>query len=142
VGKRLTKVVARFAAEGFALNLRIQRPVFTDSRVWSETIVDFVLSFPPTVDLAVAWSDLAAAGDGQLRAAGSGFQIGPPVETGPVQLTVIAHPAAPFVLDKTATPEGGRWRTDLDGAALPEGVYLVAVAQDVVSGNDVTIGVR
>jgi hypothetical protein len=144
VGKRLTKVVARFGAAGFALTLRIQRPVFTDSRTWSETIVDFVLAFPPTVDLAVAWSDLAVPGDGQLRAAGSGFQIPPPapIETGPVQITLLAHSGPDFFLDKTATPEGGRWRTDLDAAALPEGVYLVAVGQDVVAGNDVTIGVR
>jgi hypothetical protein len=144
VGKRLARVVARFRAEGFALNLRLQRPVFTDSRIWSETLVDFILAFPPTVDLAVTWSDLALAGDGQLRAAGSGFQILPPapIETGPVQITLVAHAGPDFFLDKTAAPEAGRWQTDLDGAALPEGVYLVAVGQDVVAGNDTTIGVR
>jgi hypothetical protein len=144
VGKRLGKIAGRFRAEGFALSFRIQRPVFTDSRTWSETTVDFVLAFPPTVDLVVAWSDLAVLGDGQLRAAGTGFQIGPPapIETGPVQITVLAHTGVDTLLDRTAEPEAGRWRSDLDGTALPEGVYLVATGQQVVTGTDVTIGVR
>ena len=73
LAKRLGKVIARFAAQGFALNVRLRTPTYTASRTWSETTVDFVLALPPTVDLVVVWSDLATLGDGQLRASGSGL---------------------------------------------------------------------
>jgi hypothetical protein len=143
VGKRLVKLVARFAAEGFALNVRLRPPTFTDSRNWSETIVDFVTVFPPTVDLVVAWSDLAVLGDGQLRAAGTGTQLtGGPIETGPVLLSAVAHPGTDVNIDKEVTPVESRWTTDLDGAALPEGVYLLVAGQQTILGADVSIGVR
>lgn len=143
VGRRLVTLIARFEAEGFALNVRLRPPTFTDSRIWSEALVDFVTAFPPTVDLVLAWSDLAVLGDGQLRAAGTGTQLtGGPIETGPILLSAIAQPGTAVSIDKQVTPVESRWTTDLDGDALLEGVYLLIASQQSVLGADVSIGVR
>ena len=142
LAKRIGKVIARFAAQGFALNVRLRTPAYTASRTWSETTVDFILALPPTVDLAVVWSGLATLGEGQLRASGSGFQLTGPVETGPIEVLVLAHPGVDVVIDRQVVPVDGRWSTDLDGDALAEGVYVVAASQGLTQGDAFAIGLR
>jgi hypothetical protein len=140
VGKRLAKVAARFSAEGFALRFRLRPPTATDSRSWSEDVVDFLTGLPPTLDLALAWSDLAVQGDGQLRGAGTGTRIDL-VGTGPVQIAAFAHPGADVFVDETAEPAGNRWSSDFGGQSFAEGVYLLVANQTGIPGDDVSIGV-
>jgi hypothetical protein len=142
LAKRIGKVIARFEAQGFGLNVRLRAPVYTAARTWSETTVDFLLSIPPTVDLAVVWSDLALLEDGQLRAAGTGFQLTGPVETGPIGLLVLAHQGVDVVIERQIPPADGRWSSALEGEALVEGVYVVAASQNLTPGDAFAIGLR
>jgi hypothetical protein len=142
VSKRLAKLVAKFAAQGFALNVRLRPPVATEARSWSETLVDFITVLPPTIDLALAWSDLATLGDGQIRIAGSGTHLTGAVDNGPVLLGAFSHPGADVFVDGQAEPTGNRWLSSFGGETFVEGVYLLVAGQQLVSGQQVSIGLR
>jgi hypothetical protein len=144
VEKRAAKAADRFADAGFALRVRLLPPDATTARFWSEEVVDFLTVLPPTIDLAVSFSDLAILGDGQMRAAGSGTVLaGGPIETGPLLVSALANPSSPVSVDaQVADDDGNRWSTDFAGAPLVEGVWLVTVSESVVPGDALSIGVR
>jgi hypothetical protein len=144
VGKRVAKTAGRFADQGFALRYRVLPPEATTARFWSEETVDFLTVLPPTIDLVVSFSDLAVAGDGRMRAAGSGTVLaGGPIETGPLLVSAFANPGTLATVDaQVAEDDGNRWSTDFAGAPFVEGAWLVTVAESVVPGDAVSIGVR
>jgi hypothetical protein len=141
VRKRLTRVVARFAAKGFALNFRVRPPRTTAAVLWNEVVTNSFPELPPTIDVAVSFSDLAVAGDGQIRVAGTGTVIALP-DNGPIGVGALGQPDSAILETRNVVPEAGRWRTDFDLFAFREAVYLLATFQQTIEGEEITLGVR
>ena len=138
--KRLKKTSARFQEAGFGLTFRLGPPRSYPFRIWSEAIVDFVLLGVARFDVILAWSDLAATGDGQLRVSGSAgdndlFGLGDVTISGVL-------PGGLSSFDVTATPADGRFATDFAAQSFPEGVWLLILTQQSLTGPDVSIGLR
>jgi hypothetical protein len=142
VRKRLAKLAARFAAEGFALDFVIRPPLTLDSHLWSESVVNVNPVLPPTIDLAVAFSVQDVADDAQIRMGGTGSVVTAPVDLGPILVFALAQPDSPVLVDDGATPEDDRWSTSFGGQPFREGVYILSATQTTVPGDDVTLGVR
>jgi hypothetical protein len=135
--KRLGKTAAKFEAAGFGLTFRVAPPRPFPNRLWSENLVDFQTTIPAQIDVALAWSDVALAGDGRLRIAG-GASTNEPVGLGDVTIFATSD-GVNAQLD--VAPEDGRFATDL-AQTFPEGVWLVIVSQSSLTGTDVSIGIR
>ena len=142
VRKQVAKLAARFAAEGFTLDLVIRPPLTLDSRLWSEAIVNVNPVLPPTIDLAVAFGGRGVAGDAQIRVAGTGSVVAFPVDLGPILVFALAQPDSPVLVDDAATPEDDRWSAAFGEQPFPEGVYILSALQTTVPGDDVSLGVR
>ena len=136
--KRLAKTAQRIERAGTRVNFRVappRRPV----RVWSSQIVDFLVLPAPTIDVVLAFSTAAAAGDGKLRVAGQATHFDGPVEfDSDVSATAVfnGHSA-----DQKVVPVDGRYSADFGDSNFVEGVWLVLAAQNLVPA-DASIGVR
>lgn len=113
---------------GFGLTFRLGPPRSYPFRIGSEAIVDFVLLGVARFDVILAWSDLAATGDGQLRAAGS---------AGDNQFVGLGDVTVSGVL-----PGGLSSFDDFAAQPFPEGVWLLILTQQSLTGPDVSIGIR
>lgn len=135
--KRLARVSERFEDSGFGLTFRVRAPrTALPARRWSETEIDFLLTFEARIDLALAWSELAVPGDGQLRVAG-GASANP-------SLPDVAFSAykIPTFHDESLTRDGNRFSTEIAGTPLDEGVWLLVASQGMSGASELTIGVR
>jgi hypothetical protein len=142
VRKRLTGLAARFEAAGFALTFRLRPPVAVDAFLWNETVVNSNPVLPPTIDLALAFSDLAAQGDAQIRLAGTGSAVEFPVDLGPIVVVALAQPDSAVVVNESAPPQDGRWSSSFAEQPFREAVYILSALQTTVPGDDVALGVR
>jgi hypothetical protein len=138
--KRLAALAERFEAAGFALTFHLRPPLAVDSRLWNETIVNSNPSLPPTIDLALSFGDLVALGDAQIRLAGTGSDF--PPEIGAVAVVALGQPDSAVVVNDSALPEDGRWRSSFSEQPFREAVYILGAMQATVPGDDVSLGVR
>jgi hypothetical protein len=139
--KQLGRVAARFASKGFALGFRVRPPRTTAAVLWSEAVTNSFPELPPTIDVAISFSDLAVAGDGQIRVAGTGTVI-PVPDNGPIGVGALGQPDSAILQTRSVVPEGGRWRTNFDLFAFGEAVYLLSTFQQTIEGEEITLGVR
>ena len=134
--KRVAATVKRVEAAGTHVNVRIEaprRPV----RVWDSTKFDNFVITAPTIDVVVAFSGAAAAGDGRMRLAGAASLLAGFADDVTAGAVFFGNSA-----EKKATPAGGRWATDLGDTPLVEGVWLVSVSQNSLIPVDTSIGLR
>lgn len=135
--KRLARLTERFEDAGFSLTFRVRAPrTALPARRWSETEIDFLLTFEARIDLALAWSELAVPDDGQLRVAGA-------ASANP-SLPDVAFSAykIPIFHDESLTRDGNRFSTEIAGTPLEEGVWLLVASQGTSGASELTIGVR
>jgi hypothetical protein len=133
--KRVARVAPRFAAEGFAFAFRVRPPKRFDALLWDEGGTEGIDgAFQPTVDLLVAWSDLAVTADVQLRAGGSSSQS-------PIDLnTANRDEMGPNPSDSDVPVVGDRFAADFGETALFEGLWKVYDA--TIESSDFVIGIR
>jgi len=137
--KRIATTVRRIERKGTHVNFRLAPPR-RPARVWSSKIVDFTILPAPTIDVIVAFSTAAAAGDGKLRVAGQAAHVDSPAI--PIDSDVSA--TAVFdgrSADQKVTPSNGRYAIDFANADFVEGVWLVLASQNLIPA-DASIGVR
>jgi hypothetical protein len=130
VRKRVGRIRGLFGQEDFGFSFRIRAPRPIEQLTWNEGFVSGTQSFPPTIDLIVAWGSAGTDDDSQIRAAGAAFE-------GPVDVAIDNGIDGFLAPDLVVFDE--RFTTEFDGNGFAEGSWLVTTG--TAGSSELAIGI-
>ena len=128
VRKRVGRIRALYEQADFGFSFRIRAPRPMEQVAWNEGFTLGTPSFPPTIDLVVAWGSAGTDDDSQVRAAGAAFE-------GPIDVTIDDGIDLSVAADLVVFAE--RFSTNFDGDGFGEGGWRISVG----GSSELAIGI-